>query len=242
MREAFRAFLLRHRLPPRGVRYSDFVVVRMVFEAARDAGLWNLHWTITNEPPNSDHIWQQWRDVSSPSPLRPTASAECDELSALYAFLVERVGVRPVGLLWPYPNHTVAVWVLHPAGRPLLRVVVPTSQIFLEPTDYFDTTKFDPWRQKTIYEYTRRDVPDSFQIPKSLYAFFLQQIDRYAGASDSTLQQLRYLREAVFVGSSTPEAAARAALARRSALGSGTKEDFAAYWNFAEDMRSVPVY
>jgi len=242
MHRAFQAFLSRHKLPAGSVDYSDFVVVRLVFEAARDAGFWNLHWSITNEPPNSDRIWEQWRDMSRPSPLTPTATAECDELSALYAFLVERAGVRTVGLFWPYPNHTVAVWVLHPAGQPALRIVVPTSQIFLEPTDYFDTTKFDPWRQKTIYEYTRRDVPDSLRIPKPMYDFFLQQIDKYAGASDVTLQQLRYFREGVFLGSWTPEAAAREALARRTALGSGPAEDLAAYWNFAEDMRSVPIY
>jgi hypothetical protein len=94
--------------------------------------------------PNSDRIWKQWPTVVQPSPLTPTASAECDELSALYAFLVERAGVKTVGLFWPYPNHTVAVWVLHPGGAQTLRVVVPTSQIFLQPTDDFDTTKFDP--------------------------------------------------------------------------------------------------
>lgn len=242
MRDAFQSFLSRHKLPPGSVRYSDFVTVRLVFEAARDAGFWNLHWSITNEPPNSDQIWQQWKDIARPSPLTPTATAECDELSALYAFLVERAGVRSVGLLWPYPNHTVAVWCVHPTGHPALRIVVPTSQIFLEPTDYFDTTKFDPWRQKTIYEYTRRDVSDSFEIPTALYDFFLRQIDRYAGASDVTLQQLRYFREGVFRGSWTPEAAAREALARRGALHSAPAEDPAAYWNFAEDMRSVPTY
>lgn len=242
MRQAFQAFLSRHNLPPESVRYSDFVLVRLIFEATRDAGFWNLHWSITNEPPNSDRIWQQWRDMASPSPIRPTATAECDELSALYAFVVEHAGVKPVGLFWPYPNHTVAVWTVHPKGRPALRIVVPTSQIFLEPTDYFDTTKFDPWRQKTIYEYTRRDVPESFQIPRRLYDFFLRQIDNYAGASDVTLQQLRYFREGVFAGSLAPEAAAREALARRSALGSGAVEDIAAYWNFARDMRSGSRY
>ena len=54
-----------------------------------------------------------------------------DELSALYAFFAGRAGIRGVGLFWPYPNHTVDVWVLRPAGSPPVRVVVPTSQIFL---------------------------------------------------------------------------------------------------------------
>ena len=104
-----------------------------------------------------------------------------------------------MGLFWPAPNHTVAVWALHPTMGPAIRVVVPASQIFLEASDSFDTKKFDPWSQKTIYEYTRRDASDSFELPKPLFDFFLQQIDKYAGASDSTLQQLRYLREGVFL-------------------------------------------
>ena len=106
---------------------------RLLYEATRDAGLWNLHWTITDRPPNSDNIWRQWHAMGQPSALSPTASAECDELSALFAFLARRSGVKGVGLFWPYPNHTVAVWELHPAERPTIRVVVPTSQIFSQP-------------------------------------------------------------------------------------------------------------
>jgi hypothetical protein len=237
MRDGFQSFTAAHKLAPESVRYSDYVVVRLLFEATRDAGFWNLHWAITDQPPNSDRIWSQWKNVRKPSALESTATAECDELSALYAFLVERAGVKSVGLLWPAPNHTVAVWVVRPTAGPVVRVVVPTSQIFLDETDRFDTKKFDPWRQKTIYEYTRRDVPDSFELPKPLFDFFLQQVDRYAGASDITLQQLRYLREGVFLRSWSPEQAAREALKRRSALGSGPAEDAAALQNFAQDMR-----
>src|SRR5579872_4061772 len=94
MRLGFQAFNSTHKLVPGSVRYSDYVIVRLLFEATRDAGLWNLHWSITDQPPNSDNIWRQWRDVKNESALTPTATAECDELSALYAFLVERAGVR----------------------------------------------------------------------------------------------------------------------------------------------------
>lgn len=241
MRLGFQAFTSAHKLSPGSIRYSDYVVVRLLFEATRDAGFWNLHWAITDQPPNSDRIWKQWQGISKPSPLESTATAECDELSALYAFLVERAGVKSVGLLWPAPNHTVAVWVVRPASGPLVRVVVPTTQIFLGETDRFDTRKFDPWRQKTIYEYTRRDVPDSFQIPKPLFDLFLEQVDKYVGASDATLQQLRYLREGVFQRSWTPEQAAQEALKKRNTLGSGPPEDLAALQNFAKDMRSEPL-
>ncbi len=238
MRSSFQSFTTAYKLKPSSISYSDFVIVRLLYEATRDAGYWNMHWTITNMPPNSDQVWRQWKSVRSVSPRRFTAFAECDELSALFAFLVERAGVRTVGLFWPYPNHTVAVWVLHPANGSEVRVVVPTSQIFLEFTDSFGTRKFNAWHQKTIFEYKRHDAADSFELPKPLYDFFLSQIDKYAGATDSTLQELRYLREGVFLKSWTPEAAAQDALTRKTGLGIGPREDLSAFQNFAQDMRA----
>lgn len=238
MRLGFQSFTTNYKLAPTSVRYSDYVVVRLLFEATRDAGFWNLHWEITDMPPNSDNIWRQWQNMRKPSLVAPTATAECDELSALFAFLVERAGVRSVGLLWPAANHTVAVWALRPATGPVVRVVVPTTQIFLGPTDFFGTNKFDPWRQKTIYEYTRRDVPDSFELPKPLFDFFILQLNKYGGASDLTLQRLRYLREGVFRRSWTPEDATLYALKLRSELGSGPAEDLAAIQSFAQDMHA----
>jgi hypothetical protein len=238
MRDGYASFTKAHKLSPESLNYSDYVIVRLLYEASRDAGFWNMHWTITNQEPVSDKIWQQWKAVAKPSFVTPTASAECDELSALYSFLVERAGVKGVGLFWPTYNHTVAVWVVHPAKEADIRVVIPTSQIFLDVTDSFDTRKFDPWHQKTIHQYVRHDVADSFEIPRPLFDFFLRQVDRYAGASDSTLQQIRYLREGVFLKSWTPEEAARDALRRRDNLHSGPAEDLSAFWNFAEDMRA----
>jgi len=238
MRSSFDSFTSAYKISRQSISYSDFVIVRLLYEATRDAGFWNMHWTITNMPPNSDQVWRQWKAVQNVSPQAPTASAECDELSALYAFLVERAGVRTVGLFWPYPNHTVAVWVLRPAGGPEVRVVVPTSQVFLTVNDSFATRKFNPWHQKTIFEYKRRDAPYNFQLPKPLFNFFLQQIDKYAGASDSTLQQIRYLREGVFLKAWSAENAAADALDRKKGLGSGPAEDIAAFQNFANDMRA----
>ena len=238
MRSSFESFTSAYKISPHTISYSDFVIVRLLYEATRDAGFWNMHWTITNMPPNSDQVWLQWKALRTVSPQTPTASAECDELSALYAFFVERSGVRTVGLFWPYPNHTVAVWVLHPTAGADVRVVVPTSQVFLTVNDSFATRKFNPWHQKTIFEYKRRDAPDNFELPKPLFDFFLQQIDKYAGASDSTLQQIRYLREGVFLKDWSPENAAADALDRKKGLGSGPAEDIAAFQNFANDMRA----
>src|SRR5215210_5563571 len=197
MQLGFKTFTAANKLKPNQVSQSDFAVVRLLFESTRDAGLWNLHWKITDLEPNSDKVWKQWGSVRSASawaPTAPTAIAECDELSALFAFLARRAGVRGVGLFWPYSNHTVAVWTV----QPKVRVVVPTTQIFLEESDLFGTRRFDPWTQKNIYEYTRRDAPDNLVIPSPLFDFFLTQMDKYGGARDSTLQRLRYLRDAVF--------------------------------------------
>jgi hypothetical protein len=242
MRSSFASFTAAYKLKPESVSYSDYVMIRMLYEATRDAGFWNLHWTITDQPPNSDKIWRQWHGIKMPSFTAPTASAECDELSALYAFLAGRAGVHEVGLFWPASNHTVAVWVVHPANHVPVRVVVPTSQIFLDVTDSLGTKKFDPWRQKTIYEYRRSDAPDSFDLPRPLFDLFLSQVDKYAGASDSTLQQLRYLREGVFRNFWTAEQAAHDALKRRSDLGpSAAPEDLAAFQHFAEDMQAWPA-
>lgn len=239
MKKGFETFTKSYGLDPGTTSYSDYVMARLLFEATRDAGFWNLHWTITNREPVSDDIWKQWENVRSPIPITPTASAECDELSALYSFLAGRGGVHGMGLFWPYYNHTIAVWVLQPVGKAQVRVVVPTTQIFLEENDFFGTRKFDPYKQKSVFEYKRRDVPDSFELPKLLAEFFLAQIDRYAGASNTTLQRLRYLREGVFIGSWTPEQAAQAALKLKDDNAkSGSFEDLSAYWNFAQDMRS----
>jgi hypothetical protein len=240
MRLAYAPFLERHGLVPGDLPYSDFVIVRLLFESTRDAGLWNLQWRITDREPRSDAIWTQWQKVASPSTLRPTATAECDELSALFAFLARSLGVRGVGLLWPYPNHTVAVWQVRARARPPLRVVVPTTQIFLSASDLFDTDSFDPGRQREIYEYTRRDAASTLRLPPGRVPFFLAQSSRYGGAGDLTLQRLRYLREAVFQGRLPADQAA--VLARRAqedgASSGATREDVAAFASFAEAMQA----
>jgi hypothetical protein len=239
MKSAYDSFLTQFHLQADAPSYSDFVVTRLFYEATRDAGFWNLHWAITNMPPNSDEIWKQWKKCTAPSPAAPTATAECDELSALFAFLAGRAGVHGVGLFWPAANHTIAAWVVKQAAGQV-RVVIPTTQIFLDENDYWGTKKFDPWRQKAIYEYTRRDVADSFELPGGLYDFFLRQTDKYAGASDSTLQLLRYLREGVFRNTLSGEAAAREALRVGRNRGRAAAEDLAAFQSFARDMQGSP--
>ncbi|ALN82275.1 hypothetical protein LA76x_4159 [Lysobacter antibioticus] len=188
--------------------YADYAYLRLLFEATRDGGYWNLHWAITDREPNSDAIWSQWRARRGTSPTGITATAECDELSALYAFLARRGGVRNVGLFWPTANHTVAVWRI-PAAPRETRIVVPTTQIFLSQYDSFGSRGFDPWKQAKIYEYGRRDIADDARLPPALIGFFLAQNDKYARASGLSLQRMRQLRDGVLAGSLSADQARR---------------------------------
>jgi hypothetical protein len=92
----------------------------------------------------------------------------------------------------------------------------------------------------TIYDYTRRDVSDSFELPKPLFVYFVSQLDKYAGASTEALQQIRNLRDAVFQNTLMPDAAAREALRRENAY-SQSESDHAAFQSFATDMRAGPL-
>jgi hypothetical protein len=126
--------------------------------------------------------------------------AECDELSALFAFLVRRLGVKHVGLFWPTSNHTVAVWTASGPGG-AVRVVVPTSQIFLDPKETLGTRTFDPAHQRTIYDYGRADVPDDYEIPAPLARAFIYTMEAAAGLSNEDLQARRNARSAAYGGS-----------------------------------------
>jgi len=181
--------------------YLDYVRVRLAFEATRAGGLWGIAWRITDQLPQSDRIWAQWRAVSlrDADPLPTvTAIAECDELSALFAFTTRGLGLSRrshAGLLWPTSNHTVAVWVVG-SGPRARRIVVPTSQIFLDAAQSLDTSDFDPWKQKAIYDYSRADAAPGTLLPAALARHFVQAVQRYAALSQAELQAMRNQREA----------------------------------------------
>ncbi len=237
MRRSYDAFLEANGLPDGEPLHSRFCTIRILFEAARDAGFWNLHWAITNREPNSDNVWRRWAGLEHPAAGVPTATAECDELSALFAFLARQLGVRGVGLFWPTSNHTVAVWVIPTSSGREARIVVPTTQIFLSEADRFGTRTFDPWKQRTIHEYNRQDAPSTLRLPARLITFLGRQIDHYAGADDDILQRLRYLRAAVFDGAATPGEAAMSAAALLPTC--TTDEDRNALDHFVRDIKTV---
>lgn len=195
-----------HRIAGSEINYRNFVRVRLAFEATRDSGLWQIKWTITDNEPNSDAIWNQWQKQNNPQfeneeSAQATAVGECDELSALFAFIAQSLGVKKVGLFWPTWNHTVAVWTpVDKDGKPV-RVVVPTSQVFINANATLGTIEFDPYKQKTVYDYTRRDVISTYKIPASLAEMMLTQIKKYGGKSSKYLQNRRNRLSKKFGGS-----------------------------------------
>lgn len=194
-RADYEAFVARHDLTPTDALYADFVKVKIAFEATRAGGFWAVQWTVTNQEPNSDAVWERWRRMRSPWDDWPTAQAECDELSALFAFVGRSMGVDGLGLMWPTWNHTVAVWSV--GG---VRVVVPTSQVFLDATETFDTDAFDPWKQTTIYTYTRADADGALELQDDVATWMIDRVRKQAPASFTTLQFVRNLRELRLAG------------------------------------------
>ncbi|GEM_PF-1062007 len=196
-----------------GALYLDYVRVKIAFEATRDGGWWGLAWDITNEQPNSELIWAQWRALEKSLPgvvaedseagaaLVPvtTAIAECDELSALFAFVAHRIGLErdsQVGLLWPTGNHVVAVWTVDAKGDDPTRIVVPTTQIFLTTEASLGTRGFDPWAQRTIFDYRRQDAKGSLTLPGQLASYFVTQVQTYGPRSQAELLEVRAQRMA----------------------------------------------
>jgi hypothetical protein len=196
------AWRTQHGLPASDRLWRDYVRVRLVFECVRDGGLWRLRWAITNEEPRSDLIWAHWStlDEFDAATESATATAECDELSALFAHLVRRLGVQDVGLFWPTWNHVVAVWTVQGEAAPV-RIVVPTSQIFLDSDASLGTDGFNPSKQKKIYEYRRKDVRDDARIPAALARFFVESAWTQAGRPQAELQAERNARSARLGGS-----------------------------------------
>lgn len=186
--------------------YQDYVRVRLAFEATRDSGLWQIRWAVTDKQPNSDAIWRQWNNLKNPefkaeSKAAATAVAECDELSALFAFISRGLGVKNVGLFWPTWNHTVGVWTAENKKGEPVRIVIPTSQIFLSATATLGTTGFDPYKQKNIYRYSRKDVTKDHKIPKALAKMMLTQVKKYGAKPSSYLQARRNRLSNQFGGS-----------------------------------------
>lgn len=199
VQEAYRALLSEFALDESELSLESFSRVRLVFEAARDGGLWDVRWAITDQLPRSDRIWTQWQ--SSASDLEqsaqqiagehgPSAIAECDELSALFAFLARDLGVSGVvALHWPMWNHTVAVWEVSRHDGRAARIVVPTSQVFLTPGATLGTREL-PTR-RVVFGYRRQDVKPDSELSGHLVRFLLLRARTLGASSTSELTARR---------------------------------------------------
>ena len=191
VRHEYARLLEAHGLLEHEVPYHDYLVVRVVFEATRDGGLWGIVWDVTNREGHSDAIWRQWQTAVVPArdEWGVTAVAECDEMSALFAFLVRRLGIEHAGFLGGGPMHVVAHWTLRLAAREA-RVVVPTSQVFLSRQATLGTREIDAYSAKTVWDYWRADVPLTATIPAPLARYFVEQLP-LAALPQTELQRRR---------------------------------------------------
>jgi len=195
-----------HNINGSAINYRHFVRVRLAFEMTRDSGLWQIRWAVTNKKPNSDSIWKQWHILSNPQYQKEdiaqaTAIAECDESSALFAFISRGLGVKNVGLFWPQWNHTVGVWTTKSKQGKPIRIVIPTSQIFISSNASLGTKEFDPYKQKVIYNYSRKDILSNYKIPKNIATMMLNQAKKYGAESSIILQKRRNRLSKKFGGS-----------------------------------------
>jgi hypothetical protein len=199
VKQDYQQFLKQYALSDSPTLYQDYVRVLLAFEATRAGGLWGNAWNVTDQLPQSDKVWHQWQQSAAKDILpTTTAVAECDELSALFAVVAHGIGLSKdstVGLLWPTSNHTVAVWIPNNASAKPVRVVVPTSQIFLDGEQSLGTTAFDPWKQKVIYDYRRVDVSKETKLPASLARAMISAVQKNAHLSQKELQTQRNQRE-----------------------------------------------
>jgi hypothetical protein len=196
-----------HHVEPTRDRIKDYVRARTIFEMTRDGGAWRLRWAITNQEPTAKRIWAAWGSTPpATSSAAPSGTAECDEISALFAGLSRRTGVRGIGLFWPTRDHTIAAW----EAAPGVRVLVPTTQIYAACDDTFDRAPFPPNRQRGLFEFPATDIPDAAEIPREAAVFLLDQVTHYGGASLDLLAAIR-IHRALALRSSVAAACGRTA-------------------------------
>lgn len=228
-------FWAKHGLEPTPTRMRDYTRMWTLFELTRDGGPFRLRWAVTNEEPSAKKVWAAWRTAPPPvNASKASATAECDEISSVFAHLATKMGVKNVGLFWPRWNHTIAAW--EPA--PHVRVLVPTTQIFVGCDDTFDRVAFDPKVQKTVFPFPPWDISDDLELPPALASFLVTQTTAYAGASTEVLAAIRVHR-AVKLGSSVPascSAGALAAVARLRAEGPLRAEDHRAFARYGAEL------
>jgi hypothetical protein len=199
VRQAHTSLMREHGLSAQELPLESFSRIRLAFEATRDGGLWDLRWDVTNQMPRSDEIWKQWSanavklestTMTLDGGVSPSAIAECDELSALFAILARDMGtVGFVGLHWPVWNHVVAVWQVPRDGGGKVRIVVPTSQIFLSEEATLGTREIET--RRVVFPYKRRDLKRGARLPGPLARFLIERARLLGARSTQELSERR---------------------------------------------------
>lgn len=238
------ALCTRHRIegPECEALSESFYRTRLLFEATRDGGLWRLRWAVTNQEPSSRRIWTQWSQRTSFFGAA-SATAECDEISSLFAFLSREVGVRSVGLFYPTWNHTIAAFSpaeIHDVKqRRAIRILIPTTQIFLSCEAGFDRTTFEEKKQP-VFEYPLHDLSAKSRIPRPVAEFLLDQLAVYGGSSPDLLDLLRLHRAERFRSSVGDCSDQRRTLVQRLRVDGITEADAAAIRHYFEHELGMP--
>lgn len=197
----YEVFADSHQLPKEDVRLRrDYFRVRFLFEAVRDGGFWHLRWAVTDQYPSSKRIWRSWSQGAVLADFgEPSATAECDESSALLGMLARHMNVSNVGLFYPTWNHTIAVWAPL-AGAPKTPLVqLPTTQIFLDCAAGYDRTSFQT-RLRNIERYPNLDLRRTDRLTSARAAWLFDQLRINASASP-TLWSLMRAKRAYIMGS-----------------------------------------
>lgn len=193
--QEYRDFIALHRLPGDNPQLlQDYRRLRLLFEATRDGGFWHLRWDITDQYPSSRLIWKQWTQKPVQGAFaEPSATAECDELSALLGMLARHAKIDNVGLYYPTWNHTISVWAPLAGKAKVGLIQLPTTQIFLGCSAGFDQTTFRT-SLKNIERYPNRDLNAAHPLPQARADWLLHQLSTYAAASPTLWSLMRAKR------------------------------------------------
>ena len=192
----FKHFAKVHSLDTSADSFHEYIKVKMAFETTRDGGLWHFKWNITREAPSSKVIWKHLQGVrlAAPPPVEwYSVEAECDELSAMFAFMAGQLGVKHVGLVWPFRGHTVAVWFALGDDGERKRIAVPTSQVLLSESATLGTKEFPGVFTQKAPRYRKRDAKRTLRLSPSLVKYFVSQLS-HLSKNPQTLQRERNRR------------------------------------------------
>lgn len=241
MKERFRNFAQKHNLKVTETTYPHYVKSIVLFESTVQDGLWHIQWRGLDIEENSSDIWRQWRNLDSVNLYsKYSASGGSLETASLYAFLCKASGINNVGIFQYSQNNTGAVWKLNSKEDGEVRIVIPLSQVLFLRTAIFDDDRINPWTQETIQNYQGVDVSESYPIPAPLADFFINQIRKYALASEDTLLYLRSLRYQLLNGTIPREIAFDeiSSIISRMILDNADIEDISALEHFARNYIS----